>query len=239
MREKQAMNRWIEFWDGRHDIYVDDRHKALHADMVATGIVGHVPRPAATVLDFGCGEALYADKVRAACGRLILCDAAHSLRDDLERRLAGHEGISVIAPEDLSELPDRSLDLIIVNSVLQYVDRATTMNLLAVWRSKLTDDGRLVCADIIPPNVHVLTDVAALLRFAWSGHFVVPAMIGLARTAGSSYVRLRRDVGLSMYDEPSLCALFAAGGFAARRVYPNIGHNQVRMTFVARKQVDA
>ena len=88
------MRDWVSFWDSDHSIYVNARHRDVHYRTIADMIVRHVPSPDATVLDFGCGEALHADRVAAACRHLILVDAAPNVRASLRgpkgviRRLA-------------------------------------------------------------------------------------------------------------------------------------------------------
>ena len=54
------------------------------------------------------------------------------------------------------------------------------------------------------------------------------------RTLSSDYWRLRAKFGLTRYAESAMIATLAAAGLSARRAAANIGHNQARMTFVAR-----
>ena len=61
---------WRDFFDRDHSIYVSQRHKLLHADIVAKGVASHIPSPHARVLDYGCGEALGAKYVAERCGTL-------------------------------------------------------------------------------------------------------------------------------------------------------------------------
>ena len=89
-------------------------------------------------------------------------------------------------------------------------------------------------ADVIPPNVSPVTDAAALLSFGFKGGFVGAALAGLAKTALSDYRKLRGELGFTMHAEYDFLAMLSRHGFAAERVHPNFGHNQARMTFVAR-----
>lgn len=228
------MRSWIDFWNADHAIYVNDRHKQLHAAAIARDICRHIPTPDAVVLDYGCGEALYADAVARHCRRLILSDAAPKVCAGLIARLSHIPSIDVLDPAAAAALPDATLDLIVVNSVLQYLDRGLLEKLLDEWRAKLKPGGRLVIADVIPPGVSPLTDAAALLRFASRGGFLVPAVLGLVRTALSDYGRIRKALGFSMYTEDEMLALFRTHGLDAQRIHPNFGHNQARMTFSAR-----
>jgi SAM-dependent methyltransferase len=225
---------WRDYWNQDTPIYVSERHKLLHYRLVASDIAALVPSPEAHVLDHGCGEALSAERIAARCGRLYLCDAAPLVRERLAARFGGNSKIEVLAPEEIERLPDGSLDLVVANSLLQYLSRDELRTLLRLWRAKLKDDGRLVLADVIPPDLSPLTDAKALLGFAWQGGFAARAVLGLVRTALSDYRRIRNALGLSTYAEDEMIELLRAEGFSAERRAQNIGHNQARMTFEAR-----
>jgi SAM-dependent methyltransferase len=229
----ESVKSWVEFWDGEHSIYVSDRHKQLHARAIARDICRHIEDPRAVVLDWGCGEALYAAEVAARCDRLILCEAADRVRRDLARRLANVPNIQVFDPAGAAGLASGSVDLVVANSLVQYLKRNDFIALLGLWRRQLKPGGALVVADVIPPDAGALTDSVALLRFARSGGFLTAALVGLVRTALSDYRKLRTELGLSTYSETELLSLLADGGFRAERVHPNFGHNQGRMAFRA------
>ena len=229
------MRNWIEFWNADHAIYVNETHKALHANAIAADIARHIQHPDAVVVDYGCGEALYADALLDKCGRLILCEAAPSIKQALHDRLSDRSKITVLDPNGVRELPPNSTDLIVANSLLQYLQKDELESLLDVWHAKLKPDGRLVLADVIPPGVSPVTDASALLRFATKGGFLLPAVAGLVRTAMSDYGRIRQQLGFSMYREAELIDLLAKHGLIASRVHPNFGHNQARMTFSAQR----
>ena len=224
---------WRDYWNRDTPIYVGERHKVLHYRLVASDIAALSPSPEAHVLDHGCGEALSAERVAARCGRLYLCDAAPLVRERLGARFGGNPKIEVLAPEEIGRLPDGSLDLVVANSLLQYLSRDELRGLLRLWRAKLKADGRLVLADVIPPTLSPVADARALLGFAWKGGFATRAVLGLARTALSDYRKLRRELGLSTYAEREMIEFLRTEGFSAERLCKNIGHNQARMTFAA------
>jgi SAM-dependent methyltransferase len=224
---------WRDYWNQDTPIYVSERHKLLHYQLIAEDIAALVPSPRAHVLDYGCGEALSAARVAAKCERLYLCDAAPLVRDRLRERFGGNRKIEVLGPEEMERVPDASLDLVVVNSLLQYLSREELQALLRLWRAKLTPDGRLVLADVIPPELSPIADARALLGFAWKGGFLTRAFLGLARTALSDYRKLRQELGLSTYAEHEIIELLRAEGFTGERQGQNIGHNQARMTFGA------
>jgi SAM-dependent methyltransferase len=226
---------WRDFWNGEHAIYVSPRHKALHYRQIATDLIGHIPAPDAVVLDHGCGEALDAGRVAGHCGKLYLCEAAPSVRDKLRAMLGGKANVAVVSPEEVEALPAETLDLVVANSLIQYLSRDELVALLATWRGKLKPGGKLVIADIIPPDVSPLTDASQLLAFAWRGGFLVAALAGLVRTAFSDYRKLRAQYGLSTYRIDDITALIAAAGFVDVTPARNFGHNPHRLTLVGRK----
>src|SRR5215471_9660163 len=115
------MRDWVSFWDSDHSIYVNARHRDVHYRTIADMILSHVASPDAVVLDFGCGEALHAERIAAGCRRLILVDAATKVRAGLATRFRANPEIEVHAPDELAQAPDRSLDLVVMHSVAQYL----------------------------------------------------------------------------------------------------------------------
>jgi SAM-dependent methyltransferase len=225
---------WLKFWDGSHSIYVNARHRDVHYRLIARQIAALVPSPRARVLDYGCGEALHADDVAAAAAELLLCDGAPRVRTAIAARFAENSKIHAIAPDEVGRLPDRSLDLIVLHSVAQYLTPEEAAALFVLFRRLLTADGMLVVSDVIPPAVNAATDAIALLRFGAANGFLVAAVFGLARTLVSAYWRLRTRYGLTRYGEAAMVEKLAAAGFRAERAPQNLGHNPARMAFLAR-----
>src|SRR5215471_14227514 len=211
------MGDWIAFWDSEHSIYVNARHRDVHYRTIAQDIRARLP-PAAAVLDYGCGEALHAELIAASARALILCEAAPTVRATLAARFAAQSKIKVCSPQEVAALPAGSLDA-----------------LLVLFRRLLSENGILILGDIVPPDVSAWTDAVALIRFGAANGFLGATLVGLARTLVSDYWRLRFDLGLSRYGEAAMIAKLAAAGFAVRRAPANIGHNQTRMTFIARR----
>ena len=225
---------WLTFWDSAHSIYVNARHRDVHYSLIAQQIAALVPSPQARVLDYGCGEALHADRVAAAAGELLLCEGAPRVRAGIAARFAGNAKIRAVAPDEVERLPDRSLDLIVLHSVAQYLTPEELAKLLTLFHRLLNAGGVLVVSDVIPPDVAASTDALALLRFGAANGFFVAAIIGLVRTLLSDYWRLRTRYGLTRYGEAAMTDKLAAAGFVAQRSAQNMGHNAARMAFTAR-----
>jgi ubiquinone/menaquinone biosynthesis C-methylase UbiE len=131
-------------------------------------------------------------------------------------------------------MQEKSIDLTVMNSVVQYMTPDEFDAALAVIRRLLKPSGRLILGDILRPEVGMLRDVIALLRFAATHGFLKDALRGLLSTALSDYRQLRSRVGLQRYSEAEIAAKLARAGFTVSRAHFNIGHNHWRMTFVAR-----
>jgi SAM-dependent methyltransferase len=226
---------WREFWDRPHRIYVNDRHRRVHYARVASDILEEVPAKPGVVLDYGCGEALEAARVAARCRRLILCESAPTVRAALARRYADNPAISVLAPENLAALPNGEIDLVVVNSVLQYLPREECASLVDMLRPKLAPGGRIILADVVPPGGGIIADVSSLLGTALREGFFFAALLGLALTFVSDYRRLRHEIGLTTYEESDIRALLERAGYAAERRPRNFGFNQRRMAIIARR----
>src|SRR5262249_3587512 len=135
--------------------------------------------------------------------------------------------------EEVRALRRDSLNVIVVNGLLQYLSKIELKELLAMLRSLLKNDGIIVIGDVIPRDRSIFSDAPALLGFGFQGGFFIAALYGLVRTFFSEYRRLLLELGLYRYDEAEILAILRTAGFIAQRRYPNIGHNQGRMTFVA------
>ena len=230
------MDDWIDFYDSAHTIYVNARHRDVHFRQIAEDLTGYVALarpPGATVLDYGCGEALHAGIVAAQAGRLILVEPAPGVRARLAARFGANPRIEVCAPERLAALPDHSVDVVIMHSVAQYLTPQELDAVLSLFRRLLAPTGSLVLGDVIRPATSALADALALLRFGARDGFFFAALIGLCRTVLSSYWRLRSSLGLTRYDEPAMITKLGSAGFTARRAGENIGHSRARMTFLA------
>jgi ubiquinone/menaquinone biosynthesis C-methylase UbiE len=223
---------WADFWAGDHAIYVNGRHAAVHYARIAadlTALLRGRTRP--RVLDWGCGDAFGAPALAQACGELLLYDAVGAVQQRLLARFANAAGIRVLDDAMWRSLPAASIDVIVLNSVAQYLSRGELEGVLRDFRRVVHEAGEVLLADIIPPDAGMLSDIASLLATGARHGFLLAACAGLARTWFSRYRQIRKQAGFSTYDEQEIVALAATHGFAAERLSTNVGFNQQRMTF--------
>ena len=140
----------------------------------------------------------------------------------------------MLAPEAAAALPAGGFDLIVLHSVAQYLSGRELDALLASFRKLLKPDGLLVIGDVVPPQLAAPKAALSLLNCGAANGFFWAAVDGLLRIFVSDYLRLKKTVGLSHYEEAAMLEKLKAAGFAAQRAPRNIGHNPWRMTFLAR-----
>jgi SAM-dependent methyltransferase len=156
-------------------------------------------------------------------------------RGALTPRYADNPKVTVLTPDEAAALPAETFDLIVLPSVAQYLTGGGLGGLMATFRRLLKPTGVFVLGDVIPPRLAAPFAALALLRFGAANGFFLAAVFGLMRIFVSDYFKLKKTHGLSHYEEEAILDKFKRAGFAATRAAHNIGHNQRRMTFLARR----
>jgi len=223
---------WIDFWNGETAIFANGRHRRLHYEELARELAVFIP-DGGRVLDYGCGETLCADDLARRCESLLLFDAAPAIREKLRERFGNNAAIRVLDDDGLAAATCASLDLVVVNSVIQYLSRAEFLSLLDFCRARLREQGRLLLSDVPLQQGSPFADAVALLQFSWRGGFFFSAITSLARLYFSDYRRLRRERGFASYAEEELDAMLRQHGFCVSPLARNIGHNQNRRSLIA------
>jgi SAM-dependent methyltransferase len=185
--------------------------------------------PDRAVLDFGCG---YFDAGLALADRAGRVDgidtdphAAAVARDRV--RAAGVN--STIYASDAG-LPAATYDLILANSVFQYLgDDAGVADTLALFRRVLKPGGRgvVLLADLIPTRYSKPLDACRSLGVA-ARNGVLPAMLAHLWKAA----RCPDGVPLHRIDPGRIAELAAAAGFACERLPRNLTPSRRRYTCV-------
>ena len=232
------MKSWLDFWNAPNAIYVSRRHQEAHYAKLTSSILSFVPSGGnAVVLDWGCGDALGANALAQSCRTLLLYDRAAATRGRLTSAYAGSPTIRVLDETTLQSLADASVDLIVVNSVVQYLGASQLADALRLFRLLLGRDGKLLLGDIIAPDTPLIGHVTTFLRFAWQNGFFIAAAAGLVRNFVSPYRKLRRDAGYACYTESEMLGVLRDSGFVGERLKSNIAVSQLRFTYLARKAV--
>ena len=219
---------WLQFWNQEQSIYVSRRHLESNYRSIADDFLTLEPNGhGKTLLDYGCGDALATPRFVAAGYHVILFDPAELMQQKARR----FEGKNVAVYHTLDEIPAQTADIILIVSVLQYLSKIETREMLKRLRSFLKPHGVLYVADVVPPDASMIRDVYSLLSAGLHNGFFFAALVGLAETFFSDYRSLREKAGFTTWAESDFLALLSQNGLAGERLEKNIGHNQGRMTF--------
>src|SRR6266516_6036723 len=97
-----------------------------------------------------------AARVAEACGKFYLAEPAPGVRGRLIARFAPNAKIGVRSLDDLRKMAEQSVDLVVMNSVAQYMTPAELDSAFAVIRRLLKPGGRLILGDIMRPEVGMI-----------------------------------------------------------------------------------
>jgi len=225
---------WRDFWNTEHKIYVSPGHKKAHYEAIARDVLELLPpnRPL-ILLDFGCGDALCAPAFVAEGLEVLLYDPIPFVQERILKSFANKSHIKVLA-ENVDDIHSNSVDVVLINSVLQYISKKEFESLLPKFKKIMKADGLLIIADVVPDDVSVLQDVISLVRNAWRHHFVFPAVRGLIATFFSDYRSICRNQGFTTYSEKEMLEILSRYHFTAGRKRHNVGLTPHRMTFCAK-----
>lgn len=226
---------WLDFWNGEHRIYANETHLRAHYAQNAADVLALLPGKAVDLLDWGCGPALSAPTWADAGVRVSLYDKAHASQAKLKATFGSDSRLRVLTDADYAALPGESFDVLLVNSVIQYLTPDEFRGVLPELRRLLRPGGRLLLADVLPTTGSMIADVKTLLGAGMRHGFLFAAVGSLAHTFFSGYRKLRQRLGLTVYTPEQVIEVLNASGFAAVRVPKNIGFSKHRMTFDARK----
>jgi SAM-dependent methyltransferase len=234
VRSITTTSRWLDFWNAPDEIFVHPAHMRRHFHRLTEGFFRYAPQVEnGRLLDYGCGEALAAERFTAEGLTTLLYDRSDYYRELVRKNYAGKEQIVVLDDAALEALPERSLDYMLLCSVIQYLDDRELQAVFQVARSRLKPGGLLILADVIPPHVSLFRDVYDLLRAALRGGYLLPTVRALASLPFSKYRRARQENALRYYAESELRARLKAFGFSMTVAERNFGWSDSRKTYLA------
>ncbi len=223
---------WLDYWNRPNGIFVNEKHKRAHYRFILANIQQFLPRgPGSCLLDWGCGEALGAELMAIESERVYLYDPASTVRAGLCRRYRSHPRITVLG--DLEQLPAGCLDLILINSVVQYLSRAVLLTVLRDLQRLLKPKGTFLIGDVITPGTALWRHAVVFLCFAYREGFFLAGLVGLARSFLPSYTSLKRRYGLSAYSDADLLGILDCAGLQGVRLPRNIAVSHIRAAYRA------
>jgi len=224
---------WSEHWDVLPDAFAmfqEEARDTVHR-LEASGLMESVHR----LLDFGCGFGYLADALAPRIGELWLWDASVNMRTRSRIRAGIHPNVRFLDLSDPGSLPAADFDLVLVNSVIQYMGPDEVENWLARWCVMLAAEGRLVLSDVPASESGPLQEIADSLTFAWRHGFLIRSLFHAAREFGR-YVKIRRSSPLLEIEEPDLRAMAERQGLSLERLDTNLTYREARRSFVLQRR---
>ncbi len=118
-----------------------------------------------SALEFGCGTGVFLPELDSRCNKVYAIDIfpefAKILSDELD--------LNISFIDNLSEIPNNSLDIIIAADVLEHIDSKELIEYLKIFSEKLKSSGRLI---ISGPTENIFYKIGRILAgFADKGDY--------------------------------------------------------------------
>lgn len=225
-------NTWASYWEALSD---RQRRFREQSDEYVRKLESAVPLESrARVLDFGCGFGFVAQALVSRVGEVFLWDSSANMRRRARLNLAGRRNVRFLdLSEPKSEFSDPEFDLILVNSVVQYMSLEEFSGWLLRWRNMLAPDGRIVVSDLIPPDYPAIWDIVDQLRFG-ARRRVLATAIWEALSEVALYWKVRRAYPLSRIGCEELRWRATSAGLSADYLPYNLTYFTKRLTAVVR-----
>ena len=212
---------WPDYWER---LQGQPRVFQAEAEHFVASLQGAVPISNTwSVLDFGCGFGFASRALAPLVSRVYAWDAAENMRKHARRCTADHGNVR--CPETLPE--HLRFDLILVNSVVQYMTIHELGHWLRRWAALCRSDSRIVISDIIPEMVSTGVDVIPYLAFAFRGGLLGQAVLQGIREI-RHYARTRSTCPLLLLDPSTVTAIAADAGLDTVLLPRNLTYRRQR-----------
>jgi SAM-dependent methyltransferase len=221
---------WTPYWEAlgnRQQLYREQAGEYVRNLTAAVPLDGRMQ-----VLDFGCGFGLVAERVAPRVGVLYLWDASPNMRRHARVNVAGRPNVRFLDSLErgsLDGLPH--FDLVLVNSVVQYMTPEAFSAWLGSWRELLAPSGRIVISDVIPRRGGSLVEFLDLLKFSVRRRFLLRAVWQALGELGP-YRKTRRAFPLTRMDADELRQRGEAANLTVTVLPRNLTHFPRRITAV-------
>jgi SAM-dependent methyltransferase len=183
------------------------------------------------VLDFGCGHGFVAAGLAPQVGHVSVWDASPEMRRRARLRLAGQPNAALLDLSVTGGWDGPGFDLILVNSVVQYMGVDEFAGWLRHWRRMLAPGGRIVLSDLIPPGRGSARDLIALLKFSARNGCLGGTVRNVFRER-KRYLQARESGPLFQVSRDELSRLAAEAELRASFLARNLTHFTGRLTAV-------
>jgi SAM-dependent methyltransferase len=221
---------WLQYWDTltpRSRLF-----EAQAAEYVENLIGLDLLHPAMNILDFGCGfgyvTSMIADHVRLA----YAWDRSRNMRDETMRRTSHQPNVRIVGgPGRLALDECNSVDVILVNSVVQYMEWPELLFWMGAWKNILAPGGAILVSDVIPLDYNSVGDVFDVINLSRRRGFLFEALRSGAKDFASYLVR-RQAKSLTRMDNHDLRIAALSCGLDTVPLRSNLTHFSRRNTLV-------
>ena len=218
---------WLPYWDRLEERAI---FPVEAADYVAR-VAATVGVPAfARVLDFGCGFGHVAALLAPGVREVAVWDASVPMRRAARRRLAHLSNVRVLAAPQPQPRTAR-FDLVLVNSVVQYMTPDEFHAWLDAAPAWLAPGGRIVLSDLLTGDVNPLRELGELLWLSARGG-VLLRILREGVLELRHYARARRARPLSRVDLDELRRRAARLGLTMDVLARNLAYRSARTSVV-------
>ena len=184
-----------------------------------------------TILDFGCGAGFIAQMLAPKVKKISLWDISATMQRLALSHTAGCPNVTFL---DLSDFrgPEvrQTFDLILVNSVIQYMELGDLSLWLSRWRQMLREHGKVIISDIITPDGNPFRDLGDILQF-WLRNGIASAFMGLIPML-IRYRQAHQLRPLLRMEKETLTGLSGDAGFKIEFQPNNLTHFRTRNTVI-------
>lgn len=187
------------------------------------------------VMDFGCGLGFVAELLAPRVKKLLLWDASTNMARRTRQRVINLNNAYVLDRLDPNSLNGPYIDVILVNSVTQYMSAEELCLWIGRWCQMLLPGGRLVISDIVPSQAraHVFSDALLFYRFhKFSSHSFFFAFKEFRR-----YWKMRKDHPLLRLSREELRDQATVARLAVEFLPANLTYRKDRLSVVFRKAI--
>lgn len=221
---------WLDYWNnyrGEQGLIEGES-----SDYVAR-LTARVPLDRAwTVLDFGCGSAVAAALLAPHVSRICLWDASLSARERSRIHVSSVPNVELICLDRADRDPEQAFNLILVNSVIQYMTVPEFEAWTRRWATMLAPNGAVVLSDMPTSASRFTYELFEFLRFALRRGVVLHALRhGLRDVA--AYRAARSTSPLLLLDQATIEELCRAAGLCVEFV-PNLTFRRHRLSAILR-----
>jgi cyclopropane fatty-acyl-phospholipid synthase-like methyltransferase len=215
-------NPWDDYWETLSDDARLFREQAReYARLLCSTLA---LQPSDRLFDFGCGFGFAARELASQVGSVCLWDASASMRNHARANVSALHNARVIdCFPDADDSADHRYDVILVNSVIQYMTHDELRQWIQGWRDILAPEGRIVVSDIIPVEYSSVLDIVDILNLSIRRGFAMRALAD-----GSAdifhYIRQRHTRPLTRYGHDDLRRSAHEAGLSMSVLPRNVTH---------------